>query len=215
MRRAGSIGLALVLAAAGCSGSTPFESTGPTTTSEGIPALELTITPSLPAGRYTRSGFEPRITFQVDDPRWGGWQILDGFFDIQQDHGSPDVIAVQFGLATVVYGQGRESVPVTSASQAVDALTQNDGLVVTETSARTIDGHGGYEITVENHADLNASIIDVAPGTLSILQDRKLQVTFFDTPQGVLAVLVGGSTQGWAEALAAAKPVLDSVTIGR
>jgi hypothetical protein len=41
MRRAGSIGLALVLAAAGCSGSTPFESSGSTTIPEGIAAMEL------------------------------------------------------------------------------------------------------------------------------------------------------------------------------
>jgi hypothetical protein len=177
--------------------------------------MELTVTPTLPAGRYTRSDFAPRITFQVDDPKWGGWQVLHGFFDIQQDHGSPDVIAVQFGLATVVYGQGHESVPITSASQAAEALQRNDGLVIAETSTPTIDGHGGFQVTVENHADLNASIIDVAPGTLSILHDRKLQVAFFDTPQGVLAILVGGSTAKWTDAVAAAKPVLGSVAIGR
>lgn len=207
--------MALVLTAAGCSGSTPFESAGPTTTPEGIAAMELTVTPSLPAGRYTRSDFEPRITFQVDDPKWGGWQVLDGFFDVQQDHGSPDVIAVQFGLASIVYGRGEESIAVSSASQAAAALKQNDGLVIAESSTPSIDGHSGFQVTVENHRELNAAIIDVGPGTLSILPDRKLQVAFFDTPDGVLAILVGGSTAKWTQALSAAKPVLESVTIGR
>ncbi len=46
-------------------------------------------------GHYTRTGFSPRIRFEVDGP-WHAVQLFDGFFDIQQDIGSPDVIAVQF-----------------------------------------------------------------------------------------------------------------------
>jgi hypothetical protein len=54
----------------------------------------------------------------------------------------------------------------------------------------------------------------VTPGVLQIAPGRRLWCAFFDTPQGVLAIMVGGSVASWDEALAAAEPVLESVTIG-
>jgi hypothetical protein len=36
----------------------------------------------------------------------------------------------------------------------------------------------------------------------------------FDTPDGVVAVMVGGSVARWDDALRLAEPVLESVTIG-
>ena len=52
------------------------------------------------------------------------------------------------------------------------------------------------------------------PGPLSILPGRRLQIALFTTPDGILAILVGGSIAKWTEATAAAQPVLDSIKIG-
>ena len=51
-------------------------------------------------------------------------------------------------------------------------------------------------------------------GALGIDIGRRLWIAFFDTPDGLLAVMVGGSVSKWDEALAAAEPVLESVRIG-
>jgi len=39
-------------------------------------------------------------------------------------------------------------------------------------------------------------------------------VSVFDTPDGLLAVMVGGSVDPWEDALLEAEPVLESVDIG-
>ena len=51
------------------------------------------------------------------------------------------------------------------------------------------------------------------PGALRIDPGR-LWMAFFDTPDGLLAIMVGGSVATWDEALGAAEPVLESVRIG-
>jgi hypothetical protein len=53
----------------------------------------------------------------------------------------------------------------------------------------------------------------VPPGDLGIDSGRNLWIAFFDTEDGVLAIMVGGSTAKWDQSLAAAEPVLETVTI--
>jgi hypothetical protein len=183
----------------------------------GLPADEVTGSPGiLPPGRYTRSGFEPRITFELDGP-WHSVNDFHGFFDVQQDVGSPDVIAVQFALPDQVYGGPDAPADVATAQAAVATLQANARLTTIETSGSRIGGLEGFQITVENPADKvgDAAVLHLSPGALSISPGRRLWCAFFDTPDGVLAILVGGSVAKWDEALAAAEPVLESVTIGR
>ena len=51
------------------------------------------------------------------------------------------------------------------------------------------------------------------PGVIAINPERRLWIAFFDTDQGLLSIMVGGSTDQWDEALATAEPVLDSMEI--
>jgi hypothetical protein len=131
----------------------------------------------------THSGFEPRIMFDVEDG-WQGVQNTRGFFDIQQDSDTPDVIAVQFGNVDAVYGAHGAAVE-TDARGAVRAIRLNKDLNVLDESPSLMSGLDGFTIEVENAA-----------------------------PNGVLAVMVGGSVARWDESLAAAEPVLESVRIG-
>ena len=179
--------------------------------------MEVTgTTGELAPGRYTRGGFEPRITFELDGP-WHAVSALHGFFDVQQDVGSPDVIAVQFGLPTEVAAGPRQAVPITTAEAAVSALKANGRLVTVESSSSRIGGLTGFQITVENPADQadTTPVVRVTPGVLQIAPGRRLWCAFFDTPQGVLVIMVGGSVAKWDAALAAAEPVLESMTIGQ
>jgi hypothetical protein len=40
------------------------------------------------------------------------------------------------------------------------------------------------------------------------------KIAFLDAPDGLLAIMVGGTVARWDEALSAAEPVLESVRIG-
>jgi hypothetical protein len=170
---------------------------------------------ALKAGRYTHRGFVPRITFKVNGS-WRAVQVLAGFFDVQQDVGSPDVIAVQFARPDGIYQAPGDLVAPATAEKAVEALTANPALTIVESSESRMDGLTGLQLTVENpsSAGRDASVLHVPPGPLGISPGRRLWIAFFDRPEGLLAVMVGGSVEKWDEALLAAEPVLESVTIG-
>jgi hypothetical protein len=227
MRRApGLVALAATLALTAC-GATPSEEPVDSTPSPsaaltdevlpsaeapaGTAALEASAT-DLPPGRYTREGFAPPITIELDEG-WRAVQLLDGFFDVQQDVGSPDVIAVQFANVVGVHGADG-AVIAPDAAAAVVALSENPGLTVVESSESRIGGLTGEQVTVENAGSQHAEVIDVPPGPLGIDPDRRLWIAFFDTDAGLLAIMVGGSVERWEEALLTAEPVLESVEIG-
>jgi hypothetical protein len=168
---------------------------------------------ALEAGRYTRSGFEPRIELELDG-RWQAVQLFDGFFDVQQDVGSADVIAVQFAKPIGVDGADGADEPA-DAAEAVELVRANPDLVVIESSDSRIGGLSGHQITVANEGAAHARILLVPPGPLGIDPGRRLWIALFDTDAGLLAIMVGGSTERWDETLAAAEPVLESVVIGR
>ena len=173
---------------------------------------ELPASGWLEAGVYTRTAFEPLITFELDDG-WVVGTIATGFFDVQQQPGSPDVIAVQFAnVGAVVGAHGR--VDVTSAQEAAAAIARNPALTVLGESDSRLGGLVGFTIEVENGGDGHAGILDVPPGLLGIDPSRRLWISLFDTDEGVLAVLVGGSVAEWDLALRTAEPVLESVVIG-
>jgi hypothetical protein len=176
--------------------------------------MELTHSPDpLAPGRYTRTGFSPAITFEVGGP-WHAVQLHTGFFDIQQDVDTPDVIAVQFTKPSALYGADGTAVELTDPSLAAAVLGANPGLTVLETSASRIGGLEGLQVTVENAGSSSAQVMRVPPDPLSILEGRRLWIALFDTPDGILAIMVGGSVATWDEALATAEPVLESIEIG-
>jgi hypothetical protein len=184
----------------------------------GIAAEELPSDQSveLTPGRYTRAAFTPRIAFEVGEG-WRAVQAGDGFFDIQQDVGSPDVIAVQFARPDGFYGADGALVEATTAAVAAEAIMANPELNVLDSSASRMSGLDGFVVEVENPAAASGPVptLSVPPGPLSIDPARRLWVAVFDTPEGIVAILVGGSVAKWDAALLAAEPVLETVTIGQ
>lgn len=220
-RAALALCLALLVGACGASPS-PGASVSLTTprataaARSGDEVTELERGGPLPPGRYTRSGFLPRVTFELGAGEWYAEQLYSGFFDVQQDVGSPDVIAVQFARPRSVFGAGGGSVAVGTAAEAAEVLRGHPGLTVLAESPALMDGHRGVVIEVA-HAGASAedvSLMMVPPGPLGIAPERGLWISFLDTDAGLLAVMVGGSVANWEQALATAEPVLESVTIG-
>jgi hypothetical protein len=185
--------------------------TTPVTTTAEVVELERSSEPLSP-GPYTNSEFTPAITFDVSG-EWYAVQMFNGFFDIQRDVGSPDVIAVQFANVDRVFGADPGSVPVTSAAEAAALVESNQDLTILASDQSRIGGLDGRVVEVENTGQTHASVLHVPPGDLGIDSGRNLWIAFFDTEDGVLAIMVGGSTAKWDQTLAAAEPVLETVTI--
>ncbi|HKO34417.1 MAG TPA: hypothetical protein VJY85_11790 [Candidatus Limnocylindria bacterium] len=164
----------------------------------------------LPAGDYRRSSFMPPVSFTLTQG-WRAVQLFDGFFDVQQDVGSPDVIAVQFAKPSTVYGAGGQGVEPTTATEAADALRHNEDFEVYGDSEGQVGGVNGQVIEIENAGDAHATVMVVPPGPLGIDPGRRLWVAFLDTADGVTAVMVGGSVAKWQDAMDAAEPVLESI----
>ncbi len=186
----------------------------PTTPTEEAEIAELAATgENLAPGLYTRSNFEPPIRLELDGS-WQAVQIADGFFDVQKMVGTPDVIAVQFANVTGVVAGLTDVVEPDDAASAVDILTENQALTVIETSSSRLGGLAGSQVTIENQGNRHAGVLEVPPGLLGIDPGRRLWIAFFDTDQGLLSVMVGGSIAQWDSALLEAEPVLESVVIG-
>ena len=168
---------------------------------------------TLAPGTYTRSDFRPPVTFELGEG-WSVGSITPGFFDVQQQAGTPDVIAVQFAVISNVVGADGATVEAPSADAVVGAIKDNPGLVLLDESGSQLGGQTGTVLEVENRGPAHAPILDVPAGRLGIDADRRLWIAIFDTPDGVLAVMVGGSTGDWEQALTVAEPVLETIVIG-
>lgn len=176
-------------------------------------AIDLTArSGTLPPGTYTRTGFKPPITLTLGEG-WFAGTLNDGFFDVQQDQGTPDVIAVQFARVDALVDATGATIPATSAEEAARTIEANPGLVVSAHDESRLGGLTGFNLVVENTSGSHTSILDVAVGRLGIDSGRRLWISLFDTVDGLLAVMVGGSIARWDHALAVAEPVLESVVI--
>ncbi len=196
--------------------STPTTTSPPTTTTTTMAAEPTDLVAGkgpLPPGTYTRLGFRPSVTFSVAADGWYVGTLNDGFFDIQQDRGSPDVVAVQFARVLAVAGEGGAMVTPDTAADAVEAIKANPGLVVRGESASRLGGLEGWVVEVENVGDSTSSVMRVAPGTLGFDPGRRLWVALFDTGDGIVAVLVGGSVAEWDRARELAEPILETIVI--
>ena len=214
-RALGPLAILFVIAACGSTPTTsaaPTESQGAATPSAAAGPLEIR-GGDLPPGSYTRSGFEPRITFDLGEG-WQGVQNTHGFFDVQQDPDTPDVVAVQFGNVEAVFGDDGSAIEIDEAADAAPNIRENPGLNVLGESPSLMSGLEGFTVEVENAAEDDVQVFRVPAGPLGIAPYRRLWMSFFDTPNGVLAVMVGGSVARWEDSLAIAEPVLESVRIG-
>lgn len=171
---------------------------------------ELTASPApLAPGRYTRTAFRPAVTLDLDEG-WTSINRFDDFFDVEQDVGSPDVIAVQFARPLGFVGRsGVQSVG--GPGEARQVLSENPGLTMADPRDLRIGGLEGQAFEIENTSGQHVGVMALGPGTLGIDAGRKLWIACLATPDGLVAVMVGGSVTKWDEALAAAKPILESI----
>lgn len=200
-----------------CSSATPTPSPmpeptpSPTPSSTPIPPEAYRALPGggtrLAPGLYVKSGFTPTVGFAVVEG-WTTVEQLPGFFDIQADPGSLDVVAVQFARASGA-----------TAELAAANIESRDHVVVGAREGVTIGGLSGIRLIVDTADPADSQpvifrpVMDTPPGPISIGSGRRLEINLFTASDGVLAILVGGSIARWDRALALSEPVLESVVI--
>ena len=191
-------GLLGALLSAGCAGRSP------------APALLLGDPGEVLApGRYTRPGFAPPIAFTVGEG-WTAQQVAPGFFDVQQEVGSPHVIAVQFANVT----------GSPTAAGIAAAIRGNGELQLVGDERAEVAGREAIRITLQTRDPVDTDppifrpVLTVTAGPIGIASGRRLRIDLIDTPAGPLGLLVGGSIERWERALELAGPVVESVEIG-
>ena len=212
----------LLLALAGCAGGSSTASpsaagssarTGASPTDQAPRQLVSAIDEPLEPGRYTHEGFTPATSFAVG-PGWFGAHLYADFYDVQVDPNTPDVVAVQLARPSAMHTSVIATDAATTAAAAAASLASNETLEATPVEAVTVDGRPGVRLTVTARLDAETPIMEVAEGTLSILADRRLEVTFVDLDDGLLAVLLGGSVADWERAIELGHPVIETLRIG-
>jgi hypothetical protein len=160
----------------------------------------------LEPGRYFENFANLLIQFEVG-PGWTTVQQLGGFFDIQDEPGSLDVVAVQFATVPGEYDEIVEQVMNQANTQIVESDDSSiggiDGIVVV---VETID-------PPDTQPPLFRPVLNTAAGPISIASGRRLWISLLPVGDGVIAVMVGGSIAAWDYALELAEPVLKSVVI--
>ena len=184
---------------------------GPTPT---IPAAEIFNASDRPlqAGRYTRGAFVPRVTFEVDE----GWLAVEAgarYWNLQQNTGTAEGVAVMFTRPDGIYREQGQLIGPTTAQAAADALGANAAIEVVGTDSSLMSGLTGLLLELEA-AGAEAEVLHVPPGALTLPPGERMWLALFDTPEGLVAIIVQGSAADWDSVLVVAEPLLESVTIG-
>jgi hypothetical protein len=180
-----------------------------TTTEPPVPADLPAPVIALEPGFYTKCAFLPKVSFWIGEG-WTAVQSTTGFFDIQDNPGSPDVVAVQFGNVA----------GANTAAEAAASVDAKENLLILDRYRVKVDQYRGIYMLVETTDPLDTTppvfhpVIDLTPGVISIASARRLELTLLNVDGGVLAMMLGGSIAEWDHALEMGGPVMGSVQIG-
>jgi hypothetical protein len=175
---------------------------------------ELTSSPApLPAGTFTRAGFVPRVTLDLDGT-WTSVIRFDDTFDVERGGRSPDGISVQVARPSGLIGGAAMPVRPSDPAAAVAALRTNPKLTILEESESQIGGLTGRQVSIENTSDPFVGVLVFDAGVAWLETGRRMWIAFVLTPHGLVAILVNTSVANWDHGLTVAEPVLKSIRIG-
>jgi hypothetical protein len=184
---------------------------GPPPTSPSAESFNASDIP-LAAGRYTRGAFVPRVTFEVDE----GWLAVEAgarFWHLQRGLDPAGAVAVMFARPDGIFRNPGQLMAPSTAEAAADALGRNTAVEIVASDSSQISGLTGLLLELEAAGD-EAQVVHVPPGALAIPPGERMWLAMFDTPEGLVAIIVQGAAADWDAVLGSAEPVLESVTIG-
>ena len=212
VRSALAILLTLVVTACGGATVTPPATAAPTSVPSATPLPIFPFSGAIPAGTYRFPSFEPKLILVMPD----GWQVghrHTDYFDVgllaaPSVGGNP---GVGFGRFAAAYGpNGPEKLD--SAANVLDRFAANPAVRVTGRAPATLLGLPGLTAQIRVNA-LNTPIFDNEAGAFKLDTGWVVQCWFLDVDGGVLFVGVFGHDGNEAADLAAARPILDGVSL--
>lgn len=166
---------------------------------------------AIAAGTYGWRTFEPNLTLAIP----AGWQVGhrgNDYFDlfplVPATAGGP---GVGFGRFAGVYGPNGP-VPLTTAAGVADTLASNPAISVERLGAADLIGLHGQAVRLKVSAP-STRLFDEASAPFQFDPGWTAQLWFLDVVGGVLTIGVFGHQGDEAADLAAAKAILDGVSL--
>jgi hypothetical protein len=175
-----------------------------------IPAAETAIGP-LQSGRYTYSGFSPRIEVEVSGEGWETFHRDPEFWDVARQT-EDGVVALMFLDPPTIIGPDG-AVPATTAEAALATLRANDELTITDERTVEIDGREATQLTITVARD-DTHMLGSEEALLGIGPSDAVRLAFFDAGDGVLVIGTVAQRASLDEADALLAPVIATVRIG-
>jgi hypothetical protein len=174
------------------------------------PAMETAIGPLVP-GRYTYSGFTPRIEVQVSGEGWETFHRDPEFWDVarQTDDG---VVALMFLDPPTIIGPDG-AVPATTAGAALATLRANDELTIEAERTVEIDGLEATELTITAQRE-DTHLLGSRGALLGIGPSDAVRLAFFDADGGVLLIGTVAQREALDRADALLGPLFETVRFG-
>jgi hypothetical protein len=174
------------------------------------PAMETAIGPLQP-GRYTYSGFTPRIEVEVSGEGWETFHRDPEFWDVARQT-EDGVVALMFLDPPTIIGPDGP-VPATTADQALATLRANDELTIADERTVEIDGREATQLTITVQQD-DTHMLGSEGALLGIGPLDAVRLAFFDADDGVLVIGTVAQREGIEAADALLAPVIATVRIG-
>ena len=187
--------------------------------SSGLPALELPDINSVvtEAGRYTFSGFVPRVTLDLDANVWRLGPKIEGFFALVRSADGQGAIIIRFVRPTTIFNGPDTTVEATTSAAAVAALQGNSALVDKGSNEARLGGlSGGIVIEIESSDPAAVpKFMERGPISFTVEPGTRVWLAFFDLPDGLLNVQILGSSAEWERDLGLVEETMETVTIGQ
>ncbi len=217
-------GVALIVLSAGCGGPaiappSPSPAGVPVATPSAVPAPSPSAEPLpsgvawlrdgvLQPGTYRFAGFEPWIEVTVGAD-WEVGHFHPYLFDLFYRSTFP---SIGFGRFPTVKHRDGTTVDATSAQAVVDALRANDELEVTEVGPASIAGLSGFTIDVRA-IHPQTPLFSTPDGDFKFDPGLVARLHVLDLPGGAMELLIAAQPGKLEDAIAATKPILDSLRL--
>jgi hypothetical protein len=188
-----SLFAAITILVVACGGTSPSPS--PSTS---VPELPPGTT-EVPPGRYVLPDIVPGVAVELET----GWSSgeVDGTVTLHRPAGADDAV-VTFAI-----------VDAGSATAAAEAAGATDGLTILASSESRMSGLSGPNLEIEHAAAGSLEVLPTMTGSIGLDPGSRMWLSLFDTSDGVVAIAVSAPVPAWDDALLAAEPLLESVTI--
>jgi hypothetical protein len=196
-----ALAVILVVVVGGCA-------TAPATPTPALPT-ETAIGPLEP-GRYTYSGFSPRIEVEVSGEGWETFHREPEFWDVAR-HTEDGVVALMFLHPPTIIGPDGP-VPATTADAALATLRANDELTIADERTVEIGGREARQLTITVQHD-DTHMLGSVGALLGIGPEDAVRLAFFDADDGVLVIGIVAQRAALEAADALLAPVIATVRI--